>query len=378
MQVVYATQEPPASWRHAIFLAGPSPRDPQTPSWRPEALQLLRGMGYEGVVFVPEPPDNQWSTSYHDQTSWERMGLEMADKVVFWIPRDLRVMPAFTTNVEFGRYCREGKAVLGFPEGSPKNRYLDWLARVENVPVFHDLSQTLAKAIEGSGEGDVRSSGARYVPKDIFQTPMFQSWYQNLLRVGNRLDKAEVLWDFRLNNKVFSYVLKVDIFVAAEGRHKTNEFVFARTDISATVLHNSEDDEIVLIKEFRSPARTPDGFVTEAPGGSCEDLDNNPQRSAAREVYEECGVAFAEDRFRYVGSHQAVGTLSSHHVHCFAVDASREEMAQLKALADKESFGVDEEERTYVRVMTVSEMLASGEPDWLTYGLVFKALLGRA
>ena len=41
MQVVYAKQEFPESWSFAIFLAGPTPRDPEAPSWRPEALAWL-------------------------------------------------------------------------------------------------------------------------------------------------------------------------------------------------------------------------------------------------------------------------------------------------------------------------------------------------
>lgn len=81
MHVVYAKQAPPDTWIHAIFLAGPTPRDPETPSWRPEALKILEDMGYNGVVFVPEQDDGEWRGSYIDQVEWEEMGLEMAARI---------------------------------------------------------------------------------------------------------------------------------------------------------------------------------------------------------------------------------------------------------------------------------------------------------
>jgi hypothetical protein len=55
--VVHAGEEPPGAWDAAVFLAGPSPRDPAVPSWRPEARRLLRerwaGSG-RLIVFDPE------------------------------------------------------------------------------------------------------------------------------------------------------------------------------------------------------------------------------------------------------------------------------------------------------------------------------------
>lgn len=54
MKVVYALQDIPSSFPHAIFLAGPTPRDKDTPSWRPEAIHILEQLKYDGIVFVPE------------------------------------------------------------------------------------------------------------------------------------------------------------------------------------------------------------------------------------------------------------------------------------------------------------------------------------
>ncbi|HVI00101.1 MAG TPA: nucleoside 2-deoxyribosyltransferase domain-containing protein, partial [Enhygromyxa sp.] len=100
MQVVYARQPFPAAFTRAIFLAGPTPRSSDVPSWRPRALELLAERGYDGAVFVPEDADGNARFDYTDQIDWESEGLALADVIVFWIPRDLDTLPGFTTNVE--------------------------------------------------------------------------------------------------------------------------------------------------------------------------------------------------------------------------------------------------------------------------------------
>jgi hypothetical protein len=65
--------------------------------------------------------------SYLDQVEWEYECLELSDLIVFWVPRDLKKLPGFTTNVEFGRYIASGKVLYGRPYEAPKTRYLDRL-----------------------------------------------------------------------------------------------------------------------------------------------------------------------------------------------------------------------------------------------------------
>jgi hypothetical protein len=90
VQVVHAHESAPEVLRGSIFLAGPTPRDAATPSWRPEALRLLAAAGFDGVVFVPEPRDGAWARDYHGQIAWEEAHLHMADVVLFWLPRELK------------------------------------------------------------------------------------------------------------------------------------------------------------------------------------------------------------------------------------------------------------------------------------------------
>lgn len=148
MDLMYAHERCATPPRHSIFLAGPSPRGNEEYSWRPEAIEILESLGYTGTVYVPLPRDGQYHDDYDDraQANWELDQLETADVIVFWIPRDLVTLPGFTTNVEFGMFCRKN-AVLGFPMGTPKMRYLVNVAERYGVRVFHTLRGTLGEAL---------------------------------------------------------------------------------------------------------------------------------------------------------------------------------------------------------------------------------------
>lgn len=143
MNPVFALQPLPKS----IFLAGPTPRDEATSSWRPQALELLRELGFKGSVYVPEQADWAKHDHYDEQIAWEWEALSVSTVTVFWVPRDMLVMPAFTTNVEFGLMIATGKCLLGYPQEAPKMRYLHQLARRHGAPVYHDLKGILQAAI---------------------------------------------------------------------------------------------------------------------------------------------------------------------------------------------------------------------------------------
>ena len=128
MRVVTADMPIPTDDAPAIFLVGPTPRDEETPSWRPEAISFLKVIGFDGVVFVPER--ESWDCYYTDQIEWGHGGLDRAASngcIAAWVPRDLKTMPAFTTNIEFGIYVGCGRFAYGRPPEAPKCRYLDWL-----------------------------------------------------------------------------------------------------------------------------------------------------------------------------------------------------------------------------------------------------------
>lgn len=111
----------------SIFLAGPTPRGEDVKSWRSDACRILDELGFDGVVYVPEYSTWKPKKDYVDQALWEREALTNSTVILFWIPRKLPDMAAFTTNVEFGYWLHSGKVVYGRPEVAAKNKYLDWL-----------------------------------------------------------------------------------------------------------------------------------------------------------------------------------------------------------------------------------------------------------
>lgn len=411
MNVVWALNEPPESYTKSIFLAGPSPRQQDQSNWRADALSILDRMGYDGVVYVPLPESGIWTRDYESQVTWEVKNLNRADQIVFWVPRS-ESLPGLTTNVEYGRYFDSGRAVLGFPDTATSMRYLAHIGQISGVPQYGSLEETLAEAVRRCGSGSLRSGGERDIPLNIWNLQHFQSWYWAQTSAGNRLDAAEVLFTFRVGPQkgfVFAFILHVNVHIASEGRNKINEFIFARPDIATvvgyqkpsvshndfrsfaedTVYRNSAarllDFEIAIIREFRSPARTTDGFIREVPGGSSWKPGTDPFVTMTHELEEETGLGessgFTLDpaRLRRVGSRQLCGTLSVHQAHVFAVELTEKEMAFLRSQQDDNVVhGVEADtERTYVEVHRLGDLLASNSNllDWSVLGQILTALV---
>lgn len=150
---------------NSIFLAGPTPlleNQKMIKSWRFDVLRLLEQYGFNGDVFIPEIQDGEYSPdwTYSKQVDWEIKMLTKATAILFWIPRDLVLLPGFTTNIEFGEWLKSGKIVVGAPEGAPKMQYLQercnrlkipWQNTLENcvkavVNKVHEINGELSKA----------------------------------------------------------------------------------------------------------------------------------------------------------------------------------------------------------------------------------------
>lgn len=385
MQVVYAPEKAPENFSKSIFLAGPSPRGLEDLDWRPKALEILEQIGYDGAVFVPLPRNGDWSHGYDGQVEWEHLHLNMADIVVFWVPRDKQNLPALTTNVEYGVFFDSGKAVLGYPPEAQSMRYLAHLGQNEHVPIASTLKDTLRLTIERIGNGAERTGGERMVPLHIWHLPHFQQWLRTQKGAGNRLDDARLLWSFRIGpTKSFTlaYALHVNVHVAAEERNKTNELIIVRPDIATIVAYRKQgaytDTDVVLIREFRSTARTPDGFIREVPGGSSWKPRDNPRVTAAHELSEETGFSVNPSRLRKIGARQLCGTLSVHQAHVFACEITEEELAWLRQQQENETMhGVGEEtEQTHVEVHRLGDLLdpASSTVDWSMLGMILAAV----
>ena len=148
MKINYSDQEV-IKGEKSIFLAGPTPRGENVKSWRESACSYLETIGFTGVVYVPEYSTWKPKTDYVDQAMWERIALTEASVILFWIPRELPDMPAFTTNVEFGYWLHSGKVVYGRPNEAVKIKYLDWLYELDYKKVPKEtLLETLDEAIK--------------------------------------------------------------------------------------------------------------------------------------------------------------------------------------------------------------------------------------
>jgi len=383
MLPIYALEPLPTKMTKAIFLAGPTPRKPEVESWRRDALGLLESLGYDGHVFIPEPADGVWASDYTSQVEWEEAALNQADLIVFWLPRDLETLPGFTTNDEWGVWKASGKVLFGAPEGAVKVQYQQHYAEKHRVPQFDTLRGLLRAAVTRLGPGRLRQGGEVKVPLYVWEQPSFQSWYSYQQHAGNVLKAAEVLWTFRVGpklDKLFCWVLRVSVYITSEDRVKSNEFVLGRPDLSSVILwHRAPtlaETKVILIKEFRSPARTLDGFLREAPGGSAKlgTVTTDPMLVAIEELREETGFMIEPNRLRDHSLRQTFGTLSS--VGAFVYSAEITDL-ELKFFEDQvgQVHGVEaDSERTFTEIHKVGDLLAQPVTDWAALGMIFAAL----
>ncbi|WP_433478573.1 nucleoside 2-deoxyribosyltransferase domain-containing protein [Spirillospora sp. CA-142024] len=367
--VVYAREEPPDRWDAAVFLAGPTPRTRGVASWRPDAVAELRGRWRGGgrlVVFVPEHRHDRYG-DYDGQIEWEERCLHLSDEVVFWVPREIETMPAFTTNVEWGMWHDSGRVVFGAPPDAPRNRYLLHYATKFGVPAATDLRDTVAAALRRIGTGASRTGGEREIPLLLWRDAAFQSWYAGQREAGDVLLGARVVFRFGV-----CWGLHVRVRVAAEDRVKDNEIVIGRPDVSAVVLYRRgatlDETEVVLVREYRSPGVH--GHVHELPGGSGA---GGAAEVALAEVAEETGLALEPERLRAHGSRQVTATLSTHRVHLYSAEVSADEVARLRASGPH---GVAADgERTEVGVSDFGRIRRERRVDAANLGMIAEVLL---
>lgn len=145
----------------SIFLAGPTLRDSSfEKSWRKEAVEILEKYGYDGVVYVPEYTLEE---KFHDdmiekQTRWEWEALDNSTVIMFWIPRTFPDKPAFTTNVEFGRYITKNSdnIILGYPNYAKKMEYIRLLYKeLTNKNPAKTLEETIIQTLKLLNKEDI-------------------------------------------------------------------------------------------------------------------------------------------------------------------------------------------------------------------------------
>lgn len=389
MNIVFAGSPLPLNLVRSIFLAGPSPRELGVVDWRHEAVEFLKSINFTGTLFIPIPESRFYGQAdvpnwnYQDQVDWECKCRSISDVILFWVPRSIEgKMPAFVTNIEFGEDLASGRIVYGRPDTAEKCKYLDKRITDMGLPVHKTLEDTFRAAINQLGDGAFRQQGEINIPLFIWHSEMFQSWYSNLKLSGNRLEDARVHSHVTLHNThLFSYVLWVNIWVEAEQRYKSNEYIVSRKDTSSVVAYfeDGANTKVVMIKEFRSTVNNSEGFVYELPSGS-NFSNSSPLINAREELHEETGL-FIEDehRFEYVTTRQLLATFSTHQSHLYKVKLNEAEYKELVSLVESDSnlFGSkDSSERTSVVIFDTQDLPRS-LVDFSVIGMVHTALAGR-
>lgn len=384
MKLVFSNQPTPLKINSSIFLAGPTPRNASANDWRKEAIKHLKDLNYTGFVFIPCPdfiwnnPNDNEAWDYVAQLDWETTHRNIADKIVFWVPRDIQGgMPAFTTNIEFGEDLNSNKIIYGRPVNAEKCRYLDNRIERLHLPIFTDLKVMLDYTVKKLGDGALRSNGEIFIPLFIWETSHFQSWYQSIKNAGNHIVFAKPLHTHKVKDTLFSFSMAVSVFISSEQRVKDNEILFTRPDISSVVAYYKDGKKtyITLIEEFRTCVNNNVGKVLELPSGSTLNVNVSPGFTAQQEMFEETGL-FIQDitRFQLCAAKQLAATFSSYKNHIFKVELTEGEFNILKDFEKNNILhGDEEEEITTVKILEVNELFNS-HCDLSTIGAVLLAL----
>jgi 8-oxo-dGTP pyrophosphatase MutT (NUDIX family) len=224
-----------------------------------------------------------------------------------------------------------------------------------------------------------RTKAEQDVPMSIWQTTSFQQWYAAQREAGNELVAARPEWMFTVGQGfVFCWALQVSIWIAAEQRVKGNEVVIGRPDVSAVLMYRRNcpigDTVIVLVREFRSPGRTKDGYIHELPGGSSFKPVADPMQLAADECREETGLEIEPARLRAHGVRQVAGTTTSHAAALFSVELTESEVAWLRAQRGLARGLLEDTERTHVEVTTLAAIRSAPPTDWGMLGMILEVL----
>lgn len=379
MTLVYSKEEIPQNETKSLFLAGPVPRNDNELSWKKEAIEILNGLGYDGIVYIPEERDGEKfdKSRLEEQVAWEYKCMSGCDAIVFWIPREMREdfeMIALTTNVEFGRFLNTNKLFCGAPPEAERMEYLKIISK-DKYEWSDTLEDTLRKTVEYLGEGVHREGAECLIPKHLFESKQFQNWYISQKANGNELKGFHSEYEFVMPKakQLFLNIFKPDVYIRKENRIKDNEFVVARTDMSYICGYYKDADvtKVLLCEEFRTPANNEDSMIFELVGGSSLKPTDDELQVATSEFEEETGMALDKNRFRKVETKQSAGTLCSHRISLFAVELTKEEIEKFEK--DNSAHGVIEDtEVIHLHVLPLEEALK--KVDWTNAGMIMTAI----
>lgn len=253
----------------SIFLAGPTPRNNGVKSWRPIAIQLLKDLGFDGEVFSPESKTGTFGDlDYKEVIDWELEHLDRSSIILFWIPRELTNMPAFTTNVEFGYHLKTGKVIYGRPDDAPKNRYLDYLFEKEyKQKPAKTLEESIIRCLDSLKEKQPQTFYTSDTHFGSERTLKFSSRpYKNTQEMDNDFIRK---WNSKISSNDIVYHLgdfgNFDIVDKLNGKIVLVLGNYEKKDMTENFNGNFESYKKMLIEK---------GFSNVIENGICVDLDS--------------------------------------------------------------------------------------------------------
>jgi 8-oxo-dGTP pyrophosphatase MutT (NUDIX family) len=374
---VRASEPLPDSWRACVLLGDTTPFRWQSADnhWRTDLAEMLRlqwsGDGRLVIALQDSGPARDESP---EEKRWSRIGA-IADVAAYWWPDDTDPRLEATLAA-----CHDGHPLVYGTSTGVLRAGQAWQGSDHNLAsAVTSLSEMAAAILESLDRGAYRAGGERDVPLSIWRTDSFQRWYRAQMAAGNTLLAARLVWTFNIGSKKpvpLFWALHVSMHIGGEDRVKANEVVISRPDISTMTLYRPgpsiDETVVVLIREFRGPASTPDGLVHELPGGSGGEASELDQ--AIMEAEEEVGITIEPRRVRAYGGRQLAGTLSAHQAHLFAAEISDEELSRLRSLQSVPHGNASDTELTWTEIATFREVRQKRLVDWATIGMIAQVL----
>lgn len=133
--------------KKSIFLAGPTPKNKQATSWRTEAIEILKKLKFDGIVYVPELANGDKIVDKIAEKEWETEVLKDTSVIIFWVPGEVREMLTLLTDYDFGVWYDFSKVFYGRPK-DVKMQYLDYkYCRYSKRLPCDNLNELLEEAV---------------------------------------------------------------------------------------------------------------------------------------------------------------------------------------------------------------------------------------